>query len=222
MRAKALRPPQQSPPYHYSSTMTDDGFGQLIPQSPMPAPQPSKGVAFDQLFVSHFIESFYGSRPPFILPKTWLDDLPVFLSDPKPCAAKHAIRATCMLSYATVSNNKAFQDESRKWYSKALQDMQTLLSKPDVAVTDSAVCAAVMFIHFETWAGTRPKAWVPHCRGAALLLASAGVDACRTGFMHQIFRHLRLQTVRSAPLWHNCKDSLADASGGLAVSRSHG
>lgn len=191
----ALAPIKSKSPY---KTMT-----MHLPQ--LPALQPSHADAFDQLFVSHFIDFFFGSaRPSVPIPngssRIWLHELPEFLASPYPSPVQYSIRAASMLSYGTVTRDASIKTEACRWYMRALQSLRYLLSLDDLGSSlyspESTICAAVMLIHFETSAGTSPKAWLPHVNGAASLLEAQGPDRCRDGFMHQIFRHLRLQTVR--------------------------
>lgn len=180
-----------------------------LPQ--LPSWQPPRADAFDQLFVSHFIDCFFGrARPSLPLPhgtsKIWLHELPEFLASPYPSPVQCSIRAASMLSYGTVTGDVSIKAEACRWYMRALQSLRYLLSLDDSGSSlyspESTVCAAVMLIHFETTAGTSPKAWLPHVNGAASLLEAQGPERCRDGFMHQIFRHLRLQTVRL--FYHLC------------------
>ncbi|KAL7918435.1 hypothetical protein ACQKWADRAFT_245028 [Trichoderma austrokoningii] len=176
-----------------------------LPQ--LPAWQPSRADAFDQLFVSHFIDCFFGAaRPALPIPtgtsRIWLHELPEFLASPYPSPVQYSIRAASMLSYGTVIGDVSIKTEACRWYMRALQGLRYLLSLDDLGssfcAAESTVCAAVMLIHFETSAGTSPKAWLPHVNGAASLLEAQGPHRCRDGFMHQIFRHLRLQTFVAA------------------------
>ncbi|KAM0446026.1 hypothetical protein ACHAPV_004723 [Trichoderma viride] len=173
----------------------------------LPALQPSRADAFDQLFVSHFIDAFFGSaRPSLPIPngpsKIWLHELPDFLASPYPSPVQYSIRAASMLSYGTITGDVSIKTDACRWYMRALQSLRHLLSLDDLGSSlyspESTVCAAVMLIHFETSAGTSPKAWLPHVNGAASLLEAQGPERCRDGFMHQIFRHLRLQTFVAA------------------------
>lgn len=173
----------------------------------LPALQPSRADAFDQLFVSHFIDAFFGSaRPSLPIPngpsKIWLHELPDFLASSYPTPVQYSIRAASMLSYGTVTGDVSIKTEACRWYMRALQSLRHLLALDDLGSSlyspESTVCAAVMLIHFETSAGTSPKAWLPHVNGAASLLEAQGPERCRDGFMHQIFRHLRLQTFVAA------------------------
>ncbi|KAI5459131.1 hypothetical protein BGZ63DRAFT_360575 [Mariannaea sp. PMI_226] len=170
----------------------------LVPLPRLPGRQPSCANAFDQLFVSHFVESFFGPMKPAPAPgtpiKTWLHELPVFLTSPEPCLVKHAIRATSMVSYGTLVDDVSIKVAAHKWYAKALQDLQRLLASGTTSFAESIVGAAVLLIHFETLAGTSRRAWFQHVKGAAMLLVAGGPERCRDGFMHQIFSHLRFQT----------------------------
>ncbi|KAI8665485.1 Zn(2)-C6 fungal-type domain-containing protein [Fusarium sp. Ph1] len=163
----------------------------------LPGPQPSRASAFDQLFVSHFVESFFGTMKPPPTPTTpskiWLHELPVFLASQEPSSAQPAIRAASMISYGTLTGDVSIKTAARKWYAEALHHLQCRITKGNVAVDESIICAVVMLIHFETWAGTSQKAWLRHLKGAAMLLQVAGPESCRDGFMHQIFSHLRFQ-----------------------------
>ncbi|KAL7786967.1 hypothetical protein V8C37DRAFT_285548 [Trichoderma ceciliae] len=175
----------------------------VIHLSPLPGPQPSRAGAFDQLFVSHFIDCFLGSvKPSFSVmggtPRIWLHELPGFLASPYPSPVQCSIRAASMLSYGTIVGDASIKTEACRWYMRALQSLRLLLSHEASSSPESAVCAAVMLIHFETSAGTSPKAWLKHVKGAASLLEAQGPERCRSGFMHQIFSHLRLQTFVAA------------------------
>lgn len=185
----------------------------------LPAPQPSPAGALDQLFVSHFIDNFFGAfRPSLPVPggssRIWLHELPQFLASGSPSPVQSSIRAASMLSYGTAVGDASIKTEACMWYMRALQSLRLLLSRNgSLASPEVSVCAAVMLIHFETQAGTSPRAWLKHVKGAASLLEEQGPERCRTGFLHQIFSNLRLQTVRFVllrvshgrpePLWPN-------------------
>lgn len=165
--------------------------------SRLPGLQPSPAGAFDQLFVSHFIDGFFGSvRPPLPIPggssRIWLHELPDFLASPSPSPVQSSIRAASMLSYGTAVGDASIKTEACRWYMRALQSLRLLLGSSS---PETSVCAAVMLTHFETMAGTSPRAWLKHIKGAASLLEAQGPERCQSGFLHQIFSHLRLQTV---------------------------
>ncbi|KAH6967780.1 hypothetical protein BKA56DRAFT_678925 [Ilyonectria sp. MPI-CAGE-AT-0026] len=174
----------------------------LVPSPRLPGPQPSSASALDQLFVSHFIETFFGPMKPPPIPnmpsKTWLHELPVFLVSPGPSLVKHAIRAASMHSYGSFTNDISIKTAACKCYAKALQDLQCLLSCESISFAEGVLCAIVMLIHFETRAGTSQRAWLQHIKGAAMLLEAGGPERCRSGFMHHMFSHLRLQVFIAA------------------------
>ncbi|RSL50055.1 hypothetical protein CEP54_012117 [Fusarium duplospermum] len=169
----------------------------FAPDLQLPGPQPSRASAFDQLFVSHFVESFFGTMKPPPTPgapaKIWLHELPMFLASSEPSSAKPAIRAASMISYGTLASDVSIKTAARKWYAEALHHLQCQITKGDVSVDENIICTIVMLIHFETWAGTSQKAWLCHLKGAAMLLQVVGPERCSRGFMHQVFSHLRFQ-----------------------------
>ncbi|KAJ5620689.1 hypothetical protein N7510_004673 [Penicillium lagena] len=164
--------------------------------SPLSLQQPGRADIFDQLFVSHFIESFGFKTSVSDSPSpTWLDDLSVFIISPVPGVVKHSIRAGSMFFYGTLAQDVAIRTEACKWYMRALQGLQGVLSRNASPFTGDVICAAVMLTHFETLAGTSDRAWYQHVQGASMMLETGGPESCRDGFLHQLFRHLRLLTV---------------------------
>ncbi|UKZ74498.1 hypothetical protein TrVFT333_002168 [Trichoderma virens FT-333] len=164
--------------------------------SQLPGVQPSPAGAFDQLFVSHFIDCFFGAvRPALPIPggtsRIWLHELPDFLASSSPSPVQSSIRAASMLSYGTAVGDVSIKTEACRWYMRALQSLRLLMGSSS---PETSVCAAVMLTHFETLAGTSPRAWIKHIKGAASLLEAQGPERCQKGFLHQIFSHLRLQT----------------------------
>jgi hypothetical protein len=167
----------------------------LIP-SVFASHQPNRADIFDHLFVSHFIESF-GFKPPTSSrqPPTWLDALGPMILPPGHYLVKHSIRAASMYFYGTLAKDISIRTEACRWYSTALQGLQYLLSHKATHFTDDVICATVMLTHFENLAGTSDGAWFHHVQGAAMMLETCGPEGCRDGFLHQLFRHLRLLTV---------------------------
>lgn len=189
-----------------STTVTLPGTSQLdeLSQAASQMPQTQalqscRATAFDQLFTSHFIESFGLKKTSFTTAGTvtWLDRLPVFMESPDDCRVKSSIRSTSMLSYGTWVRDVSIQTEAYRWYARALTELRGRISLTTASAVESTVCAAVMLLHFETWAGTSGGAWRQHVNGAASLIEAVGPAACRHGFMQRIFTHLRFQTVSS-------------------------
>lgn len=162
---------------------------------PTSALKACRADAFDQLFVSHFIDSF-GLPKNVSTGPTWLDSLPTFLGARSNALVMVSIRSASMLSYGTWARDEAIQADSYSWYASALAQLRRATAQvrqQPVATLEMAVCAAVMLIHFETWAGTSRNAWVHHVKGAASLLQAAGPESCRGGFLQSVFSHLRFQ-----------------------------
>lgn len=158
--------------------------------------QPCRADLFDQLFVSHFIESFGFKESTADNPSsTWLDKLALYITSPSRPLVKNSIRAGSMFFYGSLVDDISIRTEANKWYIKALQGLRCLLSQQTGVFTGDIICSAVMLAHFETTAGTSGEAWLQHVLGAARMLESGGPASCRDGFLHQLFRHLRLLTV---------------------------
>ncbi|KAJ5290404.1 uncharacterized protein N7443_010657 [Penicillium atrosanguineum] len=165
----------------------------LWPPSVVSILQPDRTDIFDQLFVSRFIESFGFQAPAKNTPSpTWLDELAAFLTLPAPSFVKHSIRAGTMFFYGSLADDVSIKTEACRWYTRSLKGLQDLLSKKTSSFTGDVICAVVMLAHFENLAGTSKEAWFQHVRAAARMLESGGAESCREGFLHQLFRHLRL------------------------------
>lgn len=164
-------------------------------RSPLVYQQPDRADIFDCLFVSHFIESF-GFKPAASInqPPTWLDELGVMIASPGIDLAKHSIRAASMYFYGSLARDASIQAEACKWYSTSLRGLRCLLSQQNPNFTDRVICATVMLTHFENLMGTY-RGWLQHVQAAAKMLEMSGPENCVDGFLHQIFRHLRLLAV---------------------------
>lgn len=192
--------------------------------SPLDITQPSRADFFDHHFVTHFIESFGGLKETVpATPSTWLDELPVLVASPIASSVKHSIRAGAMLLYGTRVRDVSIQAEARRWYASALRGLRSGLSpngrtkNHSMSFNEGTICAVVMLSHFETVAGTSLGAWFQHVDGASTMLSTYGPGGCRAGFTHDIFRHLRLLTVRTRVLPHIslcyvCTDSNSNIS----------
>lgn len=161
--------------------------------------QTCRAAAFDQLILTHFVESFgpLQSSFPGIKSSTWLDSLPSYLTTNTNSLARNSIRAASMISYSRLAYDETLQKEALRWYGTALGDLQSNISRFPRRVTDTAICSVVMLMHFETWASTFPKSWLQHVKGACRMLEVLGPQACQDGFIHMIFVHMRLQIVRN-------------------------
>lgn len=124
--------------------------------------------------------------------------LPALFQQSADGLSKPAIRSTAMVTYGTWARDESIRSDAYQWYGKALSSFSSLLSlkqtnrRPGM---ESAICSAVMMMHFETWANTTARSWHQHVQGAASLLEEVGAKQCQTGFLHGVFRHLRMQVV---------------------------
>ncbi|CEJ56486.1 hypothetical protein PMG11_02691 [Penicillium brasilianum] len=165
--------------------------------------QPCRADLFDQLFVSHFIESFGFKASRANDPSSiWLNKLAVFITQPSPTLVRSSIRAGSMFFYGSPVDDVSIRTEANKWYLRALHGLRCLLEQQAGAFTGDIICSVVMLAHFETTAGTSGEAWFQHVQGAAQMLQPGGPASCRDGFLHQLFRHLRL-LVFTAALFKN-------------------
>ncbi|KAJ5100524.1 hypothetical protein N7456_006576 [Penicillium angulare] len=141
--------------------------------------QPSRVEIFDQLFVSHFIDSFAFVKPNSgKQSSTWLDELAELIVSPTQNVAKYSIRASSMFFYGFMTQNVAMQTEASRWYLKALQGLQNHLSKEDPSsFSGDMICTAVMLTHFESLAGTAPGAWFQHIADGELALLESNTSS---------------------------------------------
>lgn len=170
------------------------GFHCLLP----PNPQPSRATIFEQLFVSHFIESFGGNRKlrnsPF-----WVTKLPAILASSETAdTTGHCIRATTAMFYGNLTGSVSIQNEAYKWYGKAVQSLRTLIEQSYIAqgehtarLAEDVICAPVMLYHFEVMTNMASEAWMQHIDAAAMMLGKLGPEKCRSGLAHQFFLTVR-------------------------------
>lgn len=166
--------------------------------------QPSAAIVIEQLFVSHFVESFRGQRET-PRPAFWLLKLPALLATPRtPVAAKQSIRATAMMFYGITTGEVSVKYEAYRWYGAAMESLRSLIPRCTFSNDSNAklfaedvVCAPVMFFHFEMMARTSPEGWVQHVDAAAMILERLGPENCQVGLAHQLFLNVRLFLVRA-------------------------
>ncbi|KAL7947557.1 hypothetical protein V8C42DRAFT_318111 [Trichoderma barbatum] len=159
--------------------------------------QPSVAPAFDQLFLSTFIESFAkpsaGSDPH----QSWMKHLYEFLlngDDP----IKHSIRAAATAFHSRVAQNAAAQRAAEHCYIAALQSQRARLapylngSTSHYIPDDQEVFTSMMLLYFELISPSSTASWLKHLDGVTSLLQLRGVESCQVGAMHLLFRSLRL------------------------------
>jgi hypothetical protein len=156
--------------------------------------QPLKGDIFQQSYIAHFISSHEACV------HSWIGQLPNLISDPIYSPEVYAIRATTMAFYGKISGSKDLELEATRWYSKGLESQRVHLEaasnkKKHGLCTKRAVCAAILFSHFESIICTDPVGWIHHYNAASKLLELSGPKKCRGGLLHMFFRTMRLASV---------------------------
>ena len=162
----------------------------------LPPSPPSRAVPFEQLFLSHYIESFGSPRGQ---PAFWFDKLPELLASPVQPSVKHSIRAAGMVFYGIFTGNVSIQTEACNRYAMALHSLHSLLQNGvlmgdinTLKSADTVVCAPIMMCQFEIMASTSPDAWMQHVEAAAAMLVSRGPKGCSVGLAHQVFLTVRM------------------------------
>jgi hypothetical protein len=98
-----------------------------------------------------------------------------------------------MAFYGLLNNSLAIQEEARYMYVKALQCRRRELARG--GVEEGALCATVMLCYFELVSKTTAGAWMVHLDAAVRILERIGPENCQEGFLHQLFRTVRLGVV---------------------------
>ena len=180
----------------------------ILSNCQLQALQLPRAKAFEQLFISHFVESFGNTRdnPPF-----WLDKLPEFFFSSASGPARESIRAATMLFYGILTCNIPIQTEANRFYARALRSLRAWLQNGNGTPSNGGystnvsaalisnsmiVCAPVMMCHFEMMASSSPDGWMNHIEAAAAMLERLGPENCRLGLEHEMFLTVRLFMVR--------------------------
>src|SRR5271170_6219663 len=69
--------------------------------------QPSKSVAFEQFFVSHFVKGYVAGEARRPSDNNWMAQLPELISSNTDVGLRSAINAVSIVFYGKLSNNKA-------------------------------------------------------------------------------------------------------------------
>lgn len=111
-----------------------------------------------------------------------------------------------MAFYGLLTRDISIQTGSRRAYVKALQARRAELNQDTseqrgkgIVGSEEAICATVMMCYFEMTFRTMPSAWMLHLDAAAAILVELGPEGCQEGFMHQLFRTVRLGIVCAFP-----------------------
>ena len=172
----------------------------LLSNLRLPPSPPSLAEPFEQMFLSHYIESFDTIRGGYLSlqPGLWFNKLPELLVSSVSTPVKYSIRAVGMVFYGILTGDVPIQTEACSWYTKALNSLRCLLEhrarliETNIALYTGVVCAPVMMSQFETMAFTSPTAWLQHVEAAAAMLVSLGPKNCGHGLAHQMLLSVRL------------------------------
>ncbi|KAL7813043.1 hypothetical protein V8C26DRAFT_406097 [Trichoderma gracile] len=158
--------------------------------------QPSVAPAFDQLFLSSFIDSFAkpsaGSEPH----QSWMDHLHELLVTGD-APLKHSIRAVATAFHSRIAGNPAAQHAAEHCYVAALRTQRARIA-PFLGITssryvpdDQEIFTSMMLLYFELINPSSTASWLKHMQGVLSLLVLRGPKGCQTGAMHLLFRSLR-------------------------------
>ncbi|KAL6800838.1 hypothetical protein GGI42DRAFT_327013 [Trichoderma sp. SZMC 28013] len=159
--------------------------------------QPSVAPAFDQLFLSTFIDSFAkpsaGSGPY----QSWMNHLHEFL-DTGDAPIRQSIRAAATAYHGRVAQNTAALREAEHCYVAALRSQRSRLtpylnsSNSPYIPDDQEVFTSMMLLYFELISPSSTASWLKHLHGVTSLLQLRGAESCQAGGLHLLFRSLRL------------------------------
>ncbi|EHK17301.1 uncharacterized protein TRIVIDRAFT_205899 [Trichoderma virens Gv29-8] len=158
--------------------------------------QPSVAPAFDQLFLSTFIDSFAkpsaGSDPH----QSWMKHLHEFLVTGD-APIKHSIRAAATAYHGRVAQNAAAQRAAEHCYIAALRTQRARItpylncSASHYVPDDQEIFTSMMLLYFELICPSSTASWLKHLHGVTSLLQLRGAESCQVGGMHLLFRSLR-------------------------------
>jgi hypothetical protein len=109
-----------------------------------------------------------------------------------------------MAFYGLLVGEVSIQTEARRTYARALETRRTDIRRDTMqkhqhagynSTSEEAICTTVMMCYFELIIKTTPTAWLQHLDAAAAMLETIGPEACQFGFLHQLFRTVRLAVV---------------------------
>jgi hypothetical protein len=107
-----------------------------------------------------------------------------------------------MVFYATLNGDVSIQTEAVRSYTKALETQRVDISggrfqqrASQTLTSEEAICSTMMMCYLEMIMKTTPVAWMQHLDAAAAMIEAEDMEACQFGFMHQLFRTVRLGIV---------------------------
>lgn len=172
-------------------------------KNPLSQYQPSRALAFEQMFMSNFISSFAHPLLGDGRHQSWMQYLPTFLSN---CdLVRPSIRAATLAYYAYCTHDPAIEREADRWYMVALSRQRAWLSArysprgatgdQDLIPTDQEICTSMMLLYFELIRPTAVASWMKHFSGACRLMELRKPIHCQTDTSRLLLQSLRVLNV---------------------------
>ncbi|KAL5093919.1 hypothetical protein Trisim1_009395 [Trichoderma cf. simile WF8] len=159
--------------------------------------QPSVAPAFDQLFLTTFIDSFAKPSSGCGPHQSWMNHLHEFLNSGD-APIRQSIRAAATAYHGRVAQNAAALRAAEHCYVAALRSQRSRLtpylnspSSPYIP-DDQEVFTSMMLLYFELISPSSTASWLKHLHGVTSLLQLRGPESCQNGGLHPLFRSLRL------------------------------
>lgn len=195
-----MLPPPKIP---HSGSGSKSSKSKATQGGPLSQYQPSQALAFEQIFISHFISSFAHPLIGDGRHQSWMQYLPTLLSN---CdLVRPSVRAATLAYYAYCTHDPAIEREADRWYTVALSRQRSWLSSryfPRGGVgdrtpipTDQEICTSMMLLYFELIRPTAVASWMKHFSGACRLMELRGPINCQTGVSRLLLQSLRVLNV---------------------------
>lgn len=193
---------------------------------PLSQYQPSQALAFEQIFISHFISSFAHPLIGDGRHQSWMQYLPTFLSD---CdLVRPSVRAATLAYYAYCTHDPAIEKEAGRWYLVALSRQRSWLSArysrgggcrdQTLIPTDQEICTSMMLLYYELIRPTAVASWMTHFSGACQLMELRRPINCQTGVSKLFLQSLRVLNVSNLGPQLLAHDALELASSDLQIT----
>jgi hypothetical protein len=158
------------------------------------------GSLTEQQLLSQFIHFFATSAPQHCGSGSWMVILPSLLYSTAVPEIRTSILAASIAHYAVSNQRQASLVKAFDWYGVGLQQQQRQLKQiigPSRIKPPSAelICMPIMLSFFEVLCSTSSLGYFQHLLGATTLLQIRGPEDCKRGFLHLLFRSLRIQMV---------------------------
>jgi Fungal specific transcription factor domain/Fungal Zn(2)-Cys(6) binuclear cluster domain len=161
---------------------------------------------FNSFFLPRKSFTIQGPAEPYAHPANWTQFVPQLLTND----------LSLQLAYLALSSSRIGHDNeddhllasSKKFYGKALREMQRAISDPKRRFTEETLMACSILSLYEMFEAktsavvqlsSTSNGWLSHAAGAARLLEARGPESYTTDKGHQVFLHARiLITIRAS------------------------